>query len=112
MGPRPRPDYEPWAPERARALIERRAAQPGALLPSLHDLQQTFGYVDPDAVPIAADILNLSQAEVYGVVTFYKDFRSAPPGRHLVRVCRAESCRACGGEELVRQVRERLRLEP
>jgi len=73
---------------------------PGPLLPILHVLQEEFGYIDREAVPLIADILNLSRAEVHGVVTFYPDFRTAPPGRHVVKLCRAEACQSTGGDKL------------
>ncbi|HEY8216312.1 MAG TPA: formate dehydrogenase subunit gamma [Acidimicrobiia bacterium] len=91
----------PWSDERARTLAEQLAGERGALLPVLHALQDTFGYVDPRAVAVVADVLNLSRAEVHGVVTFYRDFRREPPGRHVVKVCRAEACQAVGADGLV-----------
>jgi formate dehydrogenase subunit gamma len=66
-------------------------------LPVLHALQQTFGYVDLRAVPLVARALNLSRADVYGVLTFYSDLRSTPPGRVRVQVCRGEACQSVGG---------------
>jgi formate dehydrogenase subunit gamma len=73
---------------------------PGGLLPILHALQEEFGYIDREAVLLIADILNLSRAEVYGVVTFYHDFRAVPPGRHVLKLCRAEACQSTGGDAL------------
>jgi formate dehydrogenase subunit gamma len=81
--------------------LERHAERPGALLPVLHDVQAELGYVPADAVPAIAEALSLSRAEVHGVVTYYHFFRSTPPGRHVVQVCRAEACQACGGAELL-----------
>ena len=81
---------------------------PGALLPILHALQEEFGYVDPAAVPVIADVLNISQAEVHGVITFYHDFRTRPAGRHVLHICRAESCQSMGCEKLVEHVENRL----
>jgi formate dehydrogenase subunit gamma len=72
----------------------------GPLLPILHAINDQLGYVDVRAVPIVADVLNLSRAEVHGVVTFYHDFHRAPPGRHVVKVCRAEACQAMGADRL------------
>ena len=69
----------------------------GALLPLLHELQEAFGYIDPAAVPLVAKALNLSRAEVHGVISFYPDFRTTPPARHVVKLCCAESCQARGG---------------
>lgn len=70
----------------------------GALLPLLHELQKVFGFIDPAAVPRIAAALNLSRAEVHGVISFYPDFRTEPPARHVVALCRAESCQARGGK--------------
>lgn len=72
----------------------------GALLPMLHAIQGELGWVPPAAVPKLAHALNLSRAEVEGTISFYHDFRSSPPGRHVLRVCRAEACQAQGGAEL------------
>jgi formate dehydrogenase subunit gamma len=83
----------------------------GALLSILHALQDRFGYIDPAAVPLIADALNLSRAEVHGVVTFYHDFRESPPGRQVVRVCRAEACQSMGGERLAAHIKERLGID-
>lgn len=77
-------------------------------MPILHDVQEELGYVDPAVVPVLADALNLSVAEVHGVVTFYRDFRKAPPGRTRVRVCRAEACQSVGAEALAAHARQSL----
>jgi formate dehydrogenase subunit gamma len=81
---------------------------PGALLPVLHAIQDALGFIPPDAVPRIAHALNLSQAEVHGVITFYHDFRSAPPGRHVLKLCRAEACQAMGAEALASRLTGRL----
>jgi formate dehydrogenase subunit gamma len=100
--------YAPWDAETARAIILERQAAPGAMLPILHALQEEFGYIDREAEPLIADILNLSRAEVHGVVTFYHDFRQRPAGRHVLKLCRAESCQARGGDALAAQAQARL----
>jgi formate dehydrogenase subunit gamma len=82
--------------------------QRGALLPLLHALQDEFGYIDDALVPHVAEALNLSRAEVHGVITFYHDFRRQPAGRHVVKICRAESCQARGGAAIERAASERL----
>jgi formate dehydrogenase iron-sulfur subunit len=97
-----------WSADRARAIAAAHAGERGALLPVLHALQQEFGYVDPRAVSVVADVLNLSRAEVHGVVTFYRDFRAEPPGRRVVRVCRAEACQSVGADAVVAHAQERL----
>ena len=96
-----------WDPETARTIIDRRRGEPGAMLPILHDLQATFGYVDRDAVPMIAEALALSRAEVHGVMTFYHDFRSEPAGRTVVRVCRAEACQSMGCQDLIDHAEQR-----
>jgi formate dehydrogenase subunit gamma len=90
----------PWSQESALETIAAQAGQRGPLLPVLHALQETFGYVDPRAVPLVAKVLNLSRADVYGVLTFYSDLRSTPPGTLRVQVCRGEACQAVGGRAL------------
>jgi formate dehydrogenase subunit gamma len=84
---------------------------PGALLPVLHAIQDALGFIPPDAVPRIAHALNLSQAEVHGVITFYHDFRSSPPGRHVLKLCRAEACQAMGSEALAARLIRKLGLE-
>ena len=97
-----------WDADRAAALIHELEHLPGALLPILHALQEEYGYIDPAAVPLVAKSLNLSEAEVHGVVSFYHDFRKAPRGRHVLRLCRAEACQSMGCEALIRHVENRL----
>ncbi|MFE2757742.1 NAD(P)H-dependent oxidoreductase subunit E [Actinosynnema sp. NPDC059335] len=86
--------------ERVLAVIEAHRGDRGALLPVLHGIQAEFGYVDPSVIPLVARELNLSRADVHGVVTFYRDFRAEPAGRVTVRLCRAEACRSVGSEPL------------
>jgi formate dehydrogenase subunit gamma len=102
------PSYAPWDAEAARAIIAQYQSMPGPLLPILHALQEEFGYIDRQAEPLIAEILNLSRAEVHGVVTFYHDFRPKPAGRHVLKLCRAESCQAHGGEALAAHASARL----
>jgi formate dehydrogenase subunit gamma len=97
-----------WDANLALACIRELEQLPGALLPVLHALQTQFGYIDAAAIPMVADALNLSVAEVYGAVGFYHDFRRQPPGRHVLRVCRAEACQAMGGEALIRHIECRV----
>jgi formate dehydrogenase subunit gamma len=92
-------------------LIERHADLPGALLPMLHALQDEFGCVPGQAVPVIAQRLNLSRAEVYGVITFYHHFRTHPPGRHIVQVCRAEACQAVGATALEAHAKQGLGID-
>lgn len=104
-------DQNGFDPAAAAAIAARLKERPGALLLILHEVQERFGYVPRDAVPIIAHALNLSRAEVHGVATFYHDFRHQPPGRNVIRLCRAESCQAMGAVALAEHVRERLGVE-
>jgi formate dehydrogenase subunit gamma len=90
-----------------QAIAEHRTL-PGALLPVLHAIQDALGFIPPDAVPQIARALNLSQADVHGVISFYHDFRSEPPGRHVLKLCRAEACQAMGSEALAAHLTRRL----
>jgi formate dehydrogenase subunit gamma len=94
--------------EIAREIAARHAAMPGAMLPVLHALQAEFGYLPKETLPVVADVLNVSRAEVYGVATFYHDFCLEPRGTHTIALCRAEACQAMGGRNLAEQVRARL----
>ena len=94
-----------------RALAEAHAAEPGALLPILHAIQDRFRYVPETAVPIVADVLNLSRAEVHGVVTFYHFFRTTPPGKQTLYVCRAEACQSMGSRALEAYARKKLAID-
>ena len=97
-------------PERAAQIIAAQAHSEGATLPVLHALQAEFGWVPDEAVPLVAAALNLSRAEVHGVVSFYHDFRRRPPGRHVLKLCRAEACQAMGGDALAAQAQAALQI--
>ncbi len=97
-----------WDNERAVTLVEQRKNMPGALLPILHALQEEFGYVDASVVPVIADALNLSKADVHGTMSFYHDFRHHPPGKHVLKMCRAESCQSMGCDDVIAHVEKRL----
>ena len=94
-----------------REVCARLAVLPGALLPILHGVQRSLGYVPPEAVPVIARELNLSVADVHGVVSFYHYFRSTRPGRHVVHVCRAEACQAVGGRVLEAHAKRALGID-
>jgi formate dehydrogenase subunit gamma len=81
-------------------LVQHHAGQAGSLLPLLHDIQDQLGFIPASSVASIAEGLNLSRAEVHGVITYYHHFRSTAPGKHVIQVCRAEACQSCGGEEL------------
>lgn len=93
------------------AALDAHRARPGALLPVLHAVQDALGYVPPDAQPLIAEALNLSRAEVHGVVSFYHHFRSTPPGRHVLRLCRAEACQALGARALEAHAKRALGID-
>jgi formate dehydrogenase subunit gamma len=80
--------------------IEQHRGRIGPLMPVLHSIQEALGCVPPEAVPIMARAMNLSRAEIHGVMSFYHDFRTQPPGEHVVQLCRAEACQAMGSREL------------
>jgi formate dehydrogenase subunit gamma len=92
-------------------ILARMRDMPGALLPILHAVQEEVGYIPPESVPVIAESLNLSRAEVHGVVSFYHDFRTEPAGRHVVHVCRAESCQSVGAEALLAHACGRLGVD-
>ena len=100
-----------WDAETGRGIIRALKHVEGALLPILHAIQDEFGYVDAAAVPVIADELNLSRADVHGVVTFYHDFRKHAPGQHIVKICRAEACQSVGGRESEAHAKERLNAD-
>lgn len=89
-----------------RDIIASHKGQRGALLPILHAIQESMGYIPAEAIPVLADELNLSRADVHGVMSFYHDFRSTPAGRTTVRICRGEACQAVGAQRLVDHVRQ------
>jgi formate dehydrogenase subunit gamma len=101
-------------PKERSAVMEacaRLKALPGALMPILHAIQEALGFVPKDAVPVVANQLNLSIADVHGVVTFYHYFLREPPGRHVVHVCRAEACQALGSQALEAHVKQTLGID-
>lgn len=100
--------YEPWNETRGAEIIAEHAKQEGATLVILHALQEAFGYVPQAAIPMVAQALNLSRAEVHGVFTFYHDFRHKPAGRHVLKLCRAEACQAAGGDALAARAEAKL----
>ncbi|MBB3644879.1 formate dehydrogenase subunit gamma [Rhizobium sp. BK619] len=96
---------------RTRAIIADLRFLEGPLLPILHEVQDEFGYVPQEAVPVIAEELNLSRAEVHGVVTFYHDYRDHPAGRHVLKLCRAEACQSMGGDALAERVKTLLGID-
>ena len=102
------PDYVAWSPEKAVEVITAKADLEGALMPILHALVETFGHVPDEAVPLIAGVLNISRADVHGVLTFYHDFRRQPAPRHVVKLCQAEACQARGSVALTAHAEKSL----
>lgn len=96
------------AEETARAIAGQHGNRPDALIEILHEVQSALGHVPEAVVPELAEALNLSRAEVHGVVTFYHDFRRQPAGRHVLKLCRSEACQSMGGEAIVQRAEDRL----
>lgn len=97
--------------ERLEQIIASHAGRQGALLPILHDVQAAFGHVSEDAIRAVASALNLSRADVFGVVSFYHDFRQSPEPRAVLKLCRAEACQARGVEALAAQLPDNPRVK-
>ena len=100
-----------WDRQLVEKSIESLKDKPGALLPILHSIQDQLGYIPAEAVPLIADKLNLSRADVHGVISFYHHFRSKPCGEHVIQVCRAEACQAMGGRQLEQYVKQTLGID-
>lgn len=105
------PTYAVWSADRASSIIALHRDQKGALLPILHALMDEFGYIDNGAVPLLANALNMSRADVHGVLSFYHDFRRTPPGHHIVKLCRAEACQSMGAANLEAHAKRRLAID-
>ena len=97
--------------EAVAGAVDRLKDKPGALLPILHAVQDALGYVPPAAVPVIADGLNLSRAEVHGVISFYHYFRDTPPGRHTIHLCRAEACQSMNQPALEAHAKKALGVD-
>ena len=93
---------------RTASIVEAHRHLEGPLLPILHEVQEEFGHVPRDALPVIAEALNLSRAEVHGVATFYHDYRSEPAGRHVLKLCQAEACQSMGSDRIADEVRAAL----
>jgi len=93
------------------AILDKLKDTPGGLLPILHAVQDAFGFVPETAVPVIAKALNLSRADVHGVLSFYHYFRETPPGRHVIHLCRAEACQSMGARRLEAHAKTRLGVD-
>ena len=98
-------------PETVRTIIDAHRHREGALLPMLHGIQDALGWVPPEATPMLAEALKRSRAEIHGVISFYHHFRTTPPGRHVLQLCRAESCQAMGAAALEAHAHARLGID-
>ncbi len=105
------PPFEEWTPDLIRQQVEALKGMPGAMLPILHAVQDRFGYIPEAAVPIIAESLRQTRAEVHGIISFYHHFRTHPTGTHVVHVCRAEACQAMGGRQLEAHIKARLGID-
>lgn len=100
-----------WDDAKAEQIIAAHDGREGPMLPILHDLQAAFGFISETAMRLVAARLNVTRADVYGVVSFYHDYRQEKPGRHILKICRAEACQAMGGEAIAARLLHRLGLE-
>jgi formate dehydrogenase subunit gamma len=93
---------------RTAAIIQEMRGLEGPLLPILHGIQEEFGHVPQDSLPVIAEALNISRAEVHGVVSFYHDYRRHPAGRHVLKLCQAESCQSMGSDAVAAKIKQLL----
>jgi formate dehydrogenase subunit gamma len=93
---------------RTRAIVDDFSGLEGPLLPILHGVQEEFGHVPVESLPVIADALNISRADIHGVVTFYHDYRREPAGRHVLKLCQAEACQSMGSEKVAAMVKAAL----
>lgn len=97
--------------DRISSHVESHQAMPGGLLPLLHAIQDDLGYIPQESYALISKALNLSVAEIHGVVSFYHHFRTQPPGRHVLHLCRAESCQAMGCQSLETHIKQQLGID-
>lgn len=100
-----------WTVQSIQKIIDKLKHKPGAMLPILHAIQNEIGYIPDEAVGLIAESLLQTRAEVHGVISFYHHFRSTPPGRHNIEICRAEACQAMGCRQLERHAKTRLGID-
>ncbi len=97
--------------QRIEEILKAHKGLEGALLPILHAVQAEFGYIPQEVLPTIAKDLNISRAEVHGVVSFYHDYRETPTGRHVIKLCRAEACQAMGADQVAAHVQKSLGVD-
>ncbi len=100
-----------WDEAEASEIVRRHEGREGPLLPILHDMQASFGCIPEAAIAFLAQAMNVTRAELHGVVSFYHDFRDRPAGCHVLKICRAEACQSMDGEGLARRLLDRLGME-
>jgi len=105
------PAAPPPSEDEIRSVISEHTHLEGPLLPMLHALQEAFGYIPAAARPVLTEVLNITRAELHGVISFYHDFRDAPAGRHTLKICRAEACQSMGGAALAADTLARLGVD-
>jgi len=103
--------YREWNLRSVQEIIGSLKDKPGALLPILHEIQKSEGYIPPESVPLIADALQQTRAEIHGVISFYHYFRQTPPGRNQIQICRAEACQARGARTLEAHAKETLGID-
>lgn len=96
---------------RVEEILDRHAGMEGALLPILHAIQEEFGHVPQEALPVVAKALTITKAEAHGVMSFYHDFREKPAGRHVLKLCRAEACQSVGADDLAAHATKALGVD-
>ncbi|SPJ35284.1 formate dehydrogenase subunit gamma [Kushneria phyllosphaerae] len=96
----PSPVADAWTPAQIQAVIDAHRERPGAMLPTLHAIQDRFGFIPDEAVPMIAETLRHTRAEVHGIISFYHHFRTHPAGRSVIQICRAEACQSVGSRQL------------
>lgn len=105
------PVADAWTPAQIQAVIDAHRSRPGAMLPMLHAIQDRFGFIPDEAVPMIADALRHTRAEVHGIISFYHHFRTHPAGRNVVQICRAEACQSVGSRQLEAHARKALGID-
>jgi len=100
-----------WTPAQIQTVVDEHRSMPGAMLPTLHAIQDRFGHIPEAAVPIIAEALRHTRADVHGIISFYHHFRTQPPGHSVVQVCRAEACQARGSRQLENHVKAVLGVD-
>lgn len=105
------PVADAWTPAQIQAVIDAHRERPGAMLPILHAIQDRFGFIPDDAVPMIAETLRHTRAEVHGIISFYHHFRTHPAGRSVIQICRAEACQSVGSRQLEAHVKASLGVD-